>query len=111
MTEIPVMAESALTIAPFCLPLFRIFEAHRGSNILKGGKQKYRQDQKKTPHVAFSNVVSAGRPIACKLHAKLQCHERTRIRLKKSNMFGQCLRGCSFSCTAHKKQVPVWILT
>jgi hypothetical protein len=30
----------------FCLPLFRIFEAHRGSNIRKGGKQKYHRDQK-----------------------------------------------------------------
>jgi hypothetical protein len=40
MTKISVTAEIALTIAPFCLPLIQIFEAHRGSNIRKGGKQK-----------------------------------------------------------------------
>jgi hypothetical protein len=47
MTEKPVMAEIALTTAPFCFLLFRIFEAHRGSSIRKGGKQKYRRDQKR----------------------------------------------------------------
>jgi hypothetical protein len=46
MTERPVMAEIALTIVSICFPLFRIFEAHRGSDIQKGGKQKYRRDQK-----------------------------------------------------------------
>jgi hypothetical protein len=46
MTDIPVMAEITLTIAYFCLPLLQIFEAHRGSNIRKGGEQKYHQDQK-----------------------------------------------------------------
>jgi hypothetical protein len=76
MTEIPVMAEIALTIAYFCLPFFRIFEAHRGSNIRKGGKQKYHRHQKvsgvffamakKMPMLPFhtengGNVVSAGR--------------------------------------------------
>jgi hypothetical protein len=53
MTEIPVMAEIALTIACFCLPHFRIFEAHRGSNIRKGGEQKYHRDQK-TSGVCFA---------------------------------------------------------
>jgi hypothetical protein len=76
MTEIPVMAEIALMIAYFCLPLFQIFEAHCGSNIRKGGKQKYHRDQKisgiffamakKMPMLPFctengGNVVSAGR--------------------------------------------------
>jgi hypothetical protein len=75
MTERPVMAEVALTIVPICFPLFRIFEAHRGSNIRKGGKQKYRTDQKisglfamaeKTPDMLLRPVngettVSAGR--------------------------------------------------
>jgi hypothetical protein len=46
MMEIPVMAEIALTKASFCLQLFGIFEANRGSNIRKGGKQKYHPDQK-----------------------------------------------------------------
>jgi hypothetical protein len=40
------MAEIALSIVTICFPLFRIFEAHSGSNIRKGGKQKYRRDQK-----------------------------------------------------------------
>jgi hypothetical protein len=76
MTERPVMAEIALTIVSICFPLFRIFEAHRGSNIQKGGKQKYRRDQKisgvffamteKTPDMLLRPVngettVSAGR--------------------------------------------------
>jgi hypothetical protein len=46
MTEIPVMADIVLSMASFRLPPFRIFKAHRGSNIRKGGKQKYRRDQK-----------------------------------------------------------------
>jgi hypothetical protein len=46
MTERPVIAEIARTIVSICFPLFRIFEAHHGSNIRKGGKQKYRRDQK-----------------------------------------------------------------
>ena len=46
MTEIPVMTEIVLSMASFRFPPFRIFEAHRGSNIRKGGKQKYRRDQK-----------------------------------------------------------------
>jgi hypothetical protein len=65
-----------LKIAYFCLPLFRIFEAHRGLNIRKGGKQKYHRDQKisgvffamskKMPMLPFctengGNVVSAER--------------------------------------------------
>jgi hypothetical protein len=46
MTEIPVMAGIALTIAYFCLPLFRIFKAHCGSNIQKRRcAQKYHRDQ------------------------------------------------------------------
>jgi hypothetical protein len=76
MTEIPVMAEIVLSMASFRLLPFRIFEAHRGSNIRKGGKQKYRRDQKisgvffamaeKTPMLPFrtengGNVVFAGR--------------------------------------------------
>jgi hypothetical protein len=46
MTEMPVMAESTLTIDSFCLPLFRVFQAHPGLNIRKGGKQIYSRDQK-----------------------------------------------------------------
>jgi hypothetical protein len=76
MMEIPVMAEIALTQASFCLPLFRMFESHRGSNIRKRGKQKYRRGEKisgaffamakKTRDMAFrtengKTTVSAGR--------------------------------------------------
>jgi hypothetical protein len=46
MTEKPVMAEIVLLMASFCLPSFRMFESHRGSNIRQSGKQKYRRDQK-----------------------------------------------------------------
>jgi hypothetical protein len=76
MTEIPIMAEIVLLMASFRFPPFQIFEAHRGWNIRKGGKQKYRRDQKisggffamaeKTPDMLLRPVngettVSAGR--------------------------------------------------
>jgi hypothetical protein len=34
----PVMAEIVLPMASFCLPPFRMFESHRGSNIRQSGK-------------------------------------------------------------------------
>jgi hypothetical protein len=60
MTERPVMAEIALTTVFICFPLFRIFEAHRGSNIRKAGKQKYRRDQKQNRRFLRHGGENAG---------------------------------------------------